>query len=180
MIWKKAFDIVNHKLLVRKLQVYKFDNVALDWMTSYLYNGKQCIIYNNIKSPLEAVIAGVPQGFVLGPVLFLLFINDLPLFIKETYLDIYADDSTVYTVNKSKTVVKTKLQTSAFDLKSWCFRNDMIVNINKTSTMTVGTRHSLHHINALNIYLECALLQDIDKQKLLGILIDKVLLLKVK
>ena len=87
----------------------------------------------------------------------------------------YADDSTIYTANKIKTVVQTKLETSAFDFKSWCFRNDMIVNVKKTPTMTVGTRHSLHHIDALEIYLDGALLQDVDNQKLLGILIDKSL-----
>ena len=74
----------------------------------------------------------------------------------------YADDSTVHTANKIKTVVQTKLQSSAFDFKSWCFRNDMIVK--KTSTMTVGTRHSLHHIDALEIYLDDALLQDVDNK----------------
>ena len=85
----------------------------------------------------------------------------------------YADDSTVYTANKIKTVVQTKLQTSAFDFKSRCFRNDMIVNVKKTSTMTVVACHSFHHVDALEIYLYGALLQDVDNQKLLGILIDK-------
>ena len=69
---KKAFDIVNHNVLIKKVQVYKFDSIALDWVTSYLSNRKQCIINNNIKSPLEDITAGVPQGSVLGPVLFLL------------------------------------------------------------------------------------------------------------
>ena len=161
---KKAFDIVNHNVLIKKLQVYKFDSIALDWVTSYLSNRKQCIINNDIKSPLEDITVGVPQGSVLGSVLFLLFINDLPLFIKETYLDIYADDSTVHTAKKSKTVVQTRLQTSATDFKNWCLRNDMIVNIVKTSTMTAGTRHILNHNDALEIYMDGEMLRAVDNQ----------------
>ena len=136
------------------MQVYKFDSIALDWVTSYLSNRKQSIINNDITSPLEDITAYVPQCFVLGPVLFLLFINDLPLFIKETYLDIYADDSTVHTANKSKTVVQTRLQTSATNFKNWCLRNYMIVNIVKTLAMTAGTRQILNRNGALEIYMD--------------------------
>ena len=79
---KKDFDMVNHDVLIKKLQVYIFDSITLDWVTSYLSNRKQCMINNDIKSPLEDITAGVPQGDVLCPVLFLLFIFELPLIIK--------------------------------------------------------------------------------------------------
>ena len=91
---KKAFDVVDHELLLDKLSQYKFNVTSLSWIRSYLTNRSQCIVDRNITSNLKIVKSGVPQGSVFGPILFLLFINDLPLFTTDTELDIYADDTT--------------------------------------------------------------------------------------
>ena len=70
---RKAFDVVDHKLLLQNLAAYKFNTTSQSWIRSYLTNRKQCIIEQNAKSSLQTVKSGVPQGSVLGPVLFLLF-----------------------------------------------------------------------------------------------------------
>ena len=80
--------------------------------------------------------SGVPQGSVLGPILFLLFVNDMPLFINEAYVDIYADDSTLHTAGKKLETVEETLQKGSEGFKTWCLSNGMYINIGKTSVMT--------------------------------------------
>ena len=123
--FRKAIDVVDHNLLMQNLSMYKFDNISLSWTKSYLSNRKQCITArahdplisyliteNKLLSSFQPNKAGVPQGSVFGPVLFLLFVNDLPLFIKEAYIELYVDDATVPYANKNKHV-ETKLHDGA-------------------------------------------------------------------
>lgn len=82
-------------------------------MKSYLTNRRQCIVEKNVKSEFQTVKVRVPQGSVLGPVLFLLFVNDMPLFTNGTEVDIYADDTTMYAANKNLNAVAVQLQSGA-------------------------------------------------------------------
>ena len=172
---KKAFDIVNHELLIKKLGYYKFDINTLNWIKSYLTDRKQCIIDKQTKSSLRTVNAGVPQGSVLGPALFLLFINDLPLFINEAYLDFYADDSIVHTSNKQQLKVQNDLQQGSDNFENWCSKNDMLLHLKKTCCMSIGTRQLLAKIDSLDLHIKNEQIKAVDSQKLLGIIIDKSL-----
>ena len=170
---KKAFDVVDHAILLQKLETYRFDRTTLNWVASYLTNRKQCIVETNFKSSMQPIKAGVPQGSVLGPVLFLLFINDLPLHIKEAYLEMYADDTSVYYADKAKTKVEKHLQSGTSDYKSWCCSNGMHIHQRKTSLMMLGSRHNLSANDILQIILDDELIQRVENQKLLGVIIDK-------
>ena len=149
--------------------------MSLNWMCSYLSNRKQCIVENKLRSSMQPIKAGVPQGSILGPVLFLLFVNDLPLFVNETYLEMYADDTTLHYANKDKNVLQSKLQNGAANFNHWCISNDMFINWLKTSLMMLGTRQNLSTFDLVGIYLESHCIQHVETQKLLGIITDKYL-----
>ena len=170
----KAFDVVDHDLLLQKLAAYKFSTTSQNWIQSYLTNRKQCIVNQNIRSSLQIVKSGVPQGSVLGPVLFLLFVNDLPFFIKEVYLDLYADDATVHASGKKQNVIELKLQTGTDDFKNWYLSNHMFIHIGKASLMTAGSRQTVGNIT-MEIFIDGEIIKEVENKKLLGVIIDKTL-----
>jgi retron-type reverse transcriptase len=93
--FKKAFDMVNHTILLSKLKVYKLDDLSLNWFRSYLSERFQKVIINNYESSAQNIRYGIPQRSILGPLLFLLYINDLPLYVDHSMSDLYADDTTI-------------------------------------------------------------------------------------
>ena len=93
---RKAFDIVNHKILLTKLDHYGIRNSMLKWFHSYLTDRKQFVSFNGKSSELLKYNCGVPQGSVLGPLLFLLYINDLPNISKILNFYFFADDTNIY------------------------------------------------------------------------------------
>ena len=93
--FKKAFDVVDHELLLKKLELCRVGDVALSWFGSYLSKRSQFVALERSLSKHMEIKQGVPQGSVLGPVLFLLFVNDLPLHLHNSSADIHADDTTL-------------------------------------------------------------------------------------
>ena len=130
---RKAFDPVEHQILLKKLQCYKCNDSRLFRFESYLSIRTQRFSLNNTFSDASGAIYGVPQGSILGLLLFLIFINDLTLNIQNfsTSVDLYSDDNIFYCSNNDKLLLERNLQACLDCLQRWCRENDMVLNINK-------------------------------------------------
>lgn len=170
--FRKAFDLVDHDILLKKLEVYRISKTSLSWFDSYLKSRKQKVSFNNTVSSQINIKYGVPQGSILGPLLFLLFINDLPLHT-NVFTDLYADDTTLYETNSSKKEIEVQLQKALSDLAQWCKLNGMVINMDKTKAMLVTTRQKRSRIDEeLKISLNEMPLSLVSNDKVLGIQVD--------
>ena len=175
--FRKAFDLVDHQILLKKLQSYKCDSSCLSWMRLYLFNRTQRVAINNELSDSSAVNCGVPQGSILGPPLFLLFINDLPLTLHDTisWVDLYADDTTIYEQNVDISTLQSNLQKSLNLFYDWCRKNGMVLNTLKTKVMLITSRQKRNNLYESVLSLKY---NDIDikmttSDKILGVHVDE-------
>ena len=137
---KKAFDSVNHSKLLSKLESYGIRGLTLSWLQSYLENRKCYIAIDNMKSDVLTFNVGVPLGSVLGPILFLLYVNDLPTISYNIQTVLFADDTTIPT---SKSDYSELVQLTNNELKNvskWTDSNQLTLNSDKTELMIITMR----------------------------------------
>ena len=173
----KAFDLVNHEILIQKLRCYKFSTSAIAWFKSYLNNRFQQVHISGKLSAPKEIKAGVPQGSVLGPLQFLLYVNDLPLTLQFCVLDLFADDATLSSTDSSILNLTDSLNTDLENFMKWCTDNNMVVNVPKTKAMLISTRYKINQImkNPPTLNIGDETIEISTNEKLLGIKIDNVL-----
>ena len=173
----KAFDTVNHEILLYKLQYYGIRGITNEWFRNYLSGRKQFTQYKQTQSPVTNVIHGVPQGSILGPLLFLLYINDLP---ESTTLNLlsFADDTTLYISGNNLRTLTENINKELKNVYIWLCENKLSLNIDKTKFMVIGpTGATLNYelnllINNINIK-QIGNKKDEKSTKFLGIHLDE-------
>ena len=169
----KAFDCLNHELLIAKLSAYGFSPNALQLVHSYLSERKQRVKVNGSFSTWRETMIGVPQGSVLGPLLFNIYLNDLFMFVKDAQICNYADDTTIYACDGNIEGVIATLESDALKIAEWFPNNCMKLNEDKCHLMVFGDKS-----NDVSVNIGRITIKESTGEKLLGVILDKKLCFK--
>lgn len=173
---KKAFDCVDHDILIRKLALYGIEGTTLNLFRSYLSNRSQMCKVDGTISQKKGIRCGVPQGSNLGPLLFLIYINDLPNCLRRSSASMFADDTNLTTNGSSISDVQANLNEDLEHVHQWLLANKLTLNKKKTEYMIVGSRQRLNNINNdPNIELGEAKIKRVSETKTLGVIVDEQL-----
>ena len=167
--FSKAFDTVPHQRLVNKLRIYGIEGKVLEWITSFLTDRRQLVVCDGSRSQYSPVTSGVPQGTVLGPLLFLLHLNDLPTVVDPgTSVRLFADDALIYRVINSLED-QVALQQDLRNLEHWASAWGMVFNASKCYMMHINRTRA----HQPYMYQLCGtLLSSVTSEKYLGVYVN--------
>ena len=147
---KKAFDTIDHEILCLKLEHYGIKYRELSWFNSYLSRRKQFCRVNGIDSEVRDIETGVPQGSCLGPLLFLIYINDLPQAVQDSVASMYADDTSLCYRSSDITQLNEAINNDLSKLDTWLQGNKLTLNVAKTHSMLVSTKQKHRMLKSQN------------------------------
>ena len=169
----KAFDCINHEILLTKMSKIGFNDLSLSWFKSYLTR-TQVVKYNDNISRMLPVKTGIGEGTILGPLLFIFYINDIIAVSKNLKINMYADDCILYSSGNDWNKMILKTQPELDNIQNWCDNKKLRLNVNKSKSLIFGSRNKLGKVDygkSLNIAGEH--LKFVDKYKYLGVSLDK-------
>ena len=169
---RKAFDTVSHDILGNKLHTFGFHNNIIAWLKDYLSNRKQRCKVSGITSDYLDITCGVPQGSILGPMLFLLYINDINNTLNLCKTKLYADDTVVYATHNSEPQCHELLSRDLEILLEWFNRNKLTINLDKTKLMLFATKNMQKKALFPDLEISGTKLQYVRQFNYLGVKLD--------
>jgi hypothetical protein len=169
----KAFDTINHKILIDKLELYGVRGISLQWFKNYLTNRKQYVCVNNtVNSRINELICGVPQGSILGPLLFLIYINDIVKVSPILNMILFADDTNLFISGENLIETVTTLNCELCKLSNWFKVNKLSLNIKKTNYMIFQNRRKKIELIPEVVIDNCKI-NSVTCSKFLGVIINE-------
>lgn len=173
---RKCFDTIDHHILLQKLEFYGIKNNEAAWFKSYLENRAQVVNLNGELSDKNYLSLGVPQGSVLGPILFMLYVNDLSRHVYLGSANLYADDTIIYCTGNTIEEVNSKLQICINHASQWYRGNRLVLNSEKSNTILISSRAKVkQYMEGLSTELNEHLLEQTTSVDYLGVRIDHIL-----
>ena len=172
---KKAFDTVNHVILLKKLKLLGIKGKIYDWIKNYLQDRTQKTLANNINSGIQKITCGLPQGSIMGPLLFLIYINDISNILLKTKCFLYADDTVLYSINSDLAQATQDMEEDLGRIALWLKRNKLTLNKKKTKYMIYGMRAQLKKIQYHRLMIGDEIIEKVQSFKYLGMILDPVL-----
>ena len=170
--FSKAFDTVDHDILIEKMNIYGIRGIYNQWFRDYLSNRKQFVTYNKFQSESSAIKCGVPQGSILGPLLFLLYINDLSTVSSALLSILFADDTNMFISGRNIQGMCDQMNSDLKVIENWLYCNKLSLNVLKTHYMIFTPRKIVEDIN---LYVNNTPIQRVYVTKFLGVQIDSKL-----
>ena len=175
----KAFDCIDHGILIKKLHHYGIRGIVLNWFISYLSMRSQFVSFNNTDSALRYITCGVPQGSILGPLLFLIYVNDIANCSSILNLIMFADDTNVFYSNSDLVQLNYIVNIEVKKLLLWFKANKLTINVNKTNFILFCGKGKQFDPKKVNIVLDDIPINQVSSTKFLGVLVDKKLNWKI-
>ena len=169
----KAFDTINHEILIKKLGHFGIRNTQLKSFDSYLTDRQQCVKIGENTSDYKTVKCGVPQGSVLGPLLFLIYINDIPVSTSKVSFHLFADDTCLFYSNKDYKQLEIDINRALENIANWLKANKLTLNVKKSNLILFNIQTNAKENPPIKICIGNSELEQKDCAKYLGIYFDK-------